>query len=157
MAARWPLQAIAAVVAATAGSVILLLRSFRSERPQWTEMVPNRGLWNGAVIAAVETVAVERGDDPQGSRLDSVDAVRPGVKRTLQVVAESSRAVGKQLSIDSNSIGAYLDLVARKRDGGFEKGRSAIGASSRSAILTVERDGCRCSLRAELHEVCAGR
>jgi len=73
------------------------------------------------------------------------------------VVAESSRAVGKQLSIDSNSIGAYLDLVARKRDGGFEKGRSAIGASSRSAILTVERDGCRCSLRAELHEVCAGR
>jgi len=157
MAARWPLQAAAAVVAAKAGSVTLLLRNFCSERPQWAEMVPNRGLWNGTVISAVETIAVERGDDPHGSRFDSVGAIGPRVKGALQVVAESSCAVGKQLSIDSNSICAYLDLVAGKRDGGLEERRSAIGASPRGAILTAEGDGGRGSLRAELHKVCAGR
>jgi hypothetical protein len=42
IAPRWPLQAIAAVVAATTGIVTLLLRNFCSERPQRAEMVPNR-------------------------------------------------------------------------------------------------------------------
>jgi len=157
MAARWPLQATAAVVTAITGRVTLLLRNFRSECPQWAEMIPNRGLRNGTVIAAVEAVAVEGGDDPQGSRRDFVAAIGPRVKGALQVVAESSRAVGKELSIDSNSICAHLDLVAGKRDGGFEKRRAAIGASPRSAILAAERDGGRCSLRTELHKICAGR
>jgi hypothetical protein len=157
MAARWPLHATAAVVPAMAGSVAVLRRDFRSECPQWAEMMANRGLRNGAVIAAVEAVAVERGDDPQGSRFDSVGAIRPRVKGALQVVAESSRAVGKELSIDSNSICAHLDLVAGKRDGGFEKRRSAIEANPRSAILAAEGDGGRCSLRTELHKICAGR
>ena len=155
--ARCPFHAIAPVAAATAGSVTLLLRNFRSERPKWTEMVPNRGLWNGAVITAVEAVAVERGDDPNGSRCDFVGAIGPRVKGALQVVAESSCAVGKQLSIDSNSICAHLDLVAGKCDGWLEKRRSAIGTSSHSAILTAERDGGSASLGAELHKVCAGR
>ena len=157
MAARWPLHATAAVVPAMAGSVALLLRNFRSECPQWAEMMPNRGFWNGAVIAAVEAIAVERGDDPHGPRSDFVAAIGPRVKGALQVVAESSRAVGKQLSIDSNSICAHLDVVSGKCDGGFEKRRSAIGASPRSAILTAEGNGCRCSLRTELHKICAWR
>src|SRR5271155_1127705 len=123
--AKWPLHAIAAVVAATLGRVTLLLRNFCSERPQRSEMVSNPGLWNGAVVAAVEAVAIERGDDPHGSRFDFVGAIGPRVEGTLQVVAETSCAVGKQLSIDSNSIRAYLDFVARKRDAGFEKRRSA--------------------------------
>src|SRR5208283_596880 len=106
-------------------------------RPQRAEMVPNRGLWNGTVIAAVETVAIERGDDPHGSRFDSVGAIGPRVQGALQVVSESSCAVWKQSSIDSNSIGAHLDLVAGKRDGGFEKRRSAIGASPCGAILAA--------------------
>src|ERR1700674_928617 len=157
MAARCPLHATAAVVPAMTGSVTLLLRNFCSERPEWAEMMANRGLWNGAVIAAVEAVAVERGNDPHGSRFDSVGAIRPRVKGALQVVAESSRAVGKELSIDSNSICAHLDLVAGKRDGGFEKRCSAIEANPRSAILAAEGDGGRCSLRTELHKICAGR
>ena len=140
MAARWPLHATAAVVPAMAGSVALLLRDFRSECPQWAEMMPNRGLGNGAVIAAVEAVAVERGDDPHGSRFDFVGAVWPRVKGALQVVAESSCAVGKQLSIDSNSICVHLDLVAGKRDGWLKEGSSAIGASPRSTVLTAEGD-----------------
>ena len=154
MAARWPLHATAAVVPAIAGSVTLLLRDFRSECPQWAEMMPNRGLRNGAVIAAVEAVAVERGDDPHGSRFDFVGAIWPRVKGALQVVAESSCAVGKELSIDSNSICAHLDLVAGKCDGGFEKRRSAIVASPRSAILPAKGDGCRFSLRTELDKIC---
>src|SRR5882762_10446975 len=156
MAARWPFHAIAPVVPAIAGSITLLLGTFRSQRPQWADMVPNRGLWNGAVIAAVEAVAVERGDDPHGPRFDFVGAIGPGVKGTLQVVAESPGAVRKQLSIDSNSICAHLDLVAGNRHGGFEKWRSTIGASPRGAILTAEWDQCRCSLRAELDKICAG-
>src|ERR1700687_778098 len=153
MAARWPLHATAAVVPAMAGSVMLLPRDFRSERPQWSEMMPNRGLWNGAVIAAIEAVAVERGDDPDGPRFDSVGAIRPRVKGALQVVAESSRTVGKQLSIDSNSICAHLDVVAWKCDDGFEKRRSAIGASPQSAILTAEGNGCCRPLRTELNKI----
>jgi hypothetical protein len=86
-----------------------------------------------------------------------VRAIGPRVKAALQVVAESSCAVGKQFSIDSNSISAHLDLVARKRDGGFEKWGSAIGASPRGAILAAEGDRGRVSLRAKLHKVCAGR
>src|SRR5258708_32389258 len=97
-------------------------------------MVTNRGLRNGSVIAAVEAVAVERGNNPHGPRLDFVGAIWPGVKGTLQVVAESSCAVRKQLSIDSNSICAHLDLVAGKRDGWLEERRSAVGASPRSAV-----------------------
>src|SRR5467141_4699423 len=103
MAARWPLQATAAVVAPTAEIGTLLLGNFRSQRPQRAEMVPNRGLWNGAVIAAVEAVAVERGDDPHGTRFDFVRAIGPGVEGQSQVVAESPGAVGDKLSIDSNS------------------------------------------------------
>src|SRR5437016_4880205 len=98
MAARYPLHAIAPVVAARAGSRTLLLRSFRSECPKWTEMVPNRRFWNGAVVAAVEAVAVERGHDPHGSRFDSVVAIGPRVEGPLQVVAESPGATGKELS-----------------------------------------------------------
>src|ERR1700724_4336884 len=154
MTARCPLHAIAPVAAATAESATLLLRNFRSECPQWAEMVSNRGLWNGAVIAAVEAVAVERGDDPQGSRFDSVGAIRPRVKGALQVVAESSRAVGKQLSINSNSICAHLDVVSGKCDGWFDKRRSAIGASPQSAILTAEGNGCCHPLRTELDKIC---
>ena len=154
MVARWPLHAAAAVLAATSGSVTLLLRNVCSERPQRAEMVPNRGFWNGAVITAVEAVAVERGDDPHGSRFDFVGAIGPGVKRPLQVVAESSCAVGKQLSIDSNSTGPHLHLVAGKRDSGLEKRRSAIGASPRSAILPAKGNGCRFSLRTELDKIC---
>jgi hypothetical protein len=60
MAARWPLHATAAVEPAMAGSVKLLLRNFCIESPERAEMMPNRGFWNGAVIAAVETVTVER-------------------------------------------------------------------------------------------------
>ena len=157
MVARWPLHATAAVVAAMAGIVALLLRNFRSEGPQRAEMMPNRGLWNGTVIAAVEAVAVERGDDPHGSRSDSVAAIGPRVKGALQVVAELPRAVGKQLSVDSNSICAHLDLVAGKCDHGFEKRCPTIGASPRSAILTAEGDRGRCSLRTELHKICPGR
>src|SRR6266550_4728664 len=129
MAARWPLHATAAVEPAMAGRVTLLLRNFSSKRPQWAEMVPNRGLWNGAIIAAVEAVTVERGHDPHGSRFDSIGAIGPRIKGSLQVVAESTGAVGKELSIDSNSICAHLDLVAWKCDDGFEKRGSAIWAS----------------------------
>src|SRR5437660_11787841 len=157
MAARWPFHAITAVVAATAGSVTLLLRNFRSKSPERAEMVPNGRLWNRAVIAAVEAVAIERGDDPHGSRFDFVDAIGPRVKWTLEVVAESSCAVGKQLSIDSNPICAHLHLVAGKRDDGFEKRRSAIGAGPRGAILPAEGNGGRCSLRTKLQETCTGR
>src|SRR5437016_502138 len=120
-------------------------------------MVPNRPFWNGAVIATIEAVDIERGDDPHGSRFNVVGATGPRVEGTLQVISESSCAVGKQSSIDSNSICAHLHQVARKCDGGFEKRCSAIRASPRSAILTAEGDGGRCSLRAKLHEVCAGR
>jgi len=56
-------------------------------------------------------------------------------------------AVGKELSIDSNSICAHLDLVAGKRDSGFEQRRSAIGTSPSGAILTAEGDGGGVSLR----------
>jgi hypothetical protein len=157
MAARWPLHAIAPVVAATAGRATLLLRNFCSKRPEWVEVVSDRRLWNGAVIAAVEAVAVERRDDPHSSRFDSVGAIGPRVKGALQVVAESSCAVGKQFSIDSNSICAHLDLVAGKRDSGLKKRCAAIGASPRSAILAAEGDGGRRSLGAELHKGCAGR
>src|SRR6267143_3792398 len=100
MAARWPFHAIAPVVAAIAGSAMLLLGNFRRERPQWAEMVPNRGLWNGAVIAAVEAVAVERGDDPHGTLFDFVRAIVPGVEGLLQVVSESPGAGGKEWSND---------------------------------------------------------
>ena len=120
-------------------------------------MVPNRPFWNGAVIAAIEAVDIERGDDPHGSRFDFVGAIGPRVEGTLQVISESSGAVGKQSSIDSNSICAHLNQVARKGDGGFEKRRSAVRARPRSAILTAEGDGGRWSLQAKLHEVCAGR
>ena len=138
MVAKCPLHAVAAVVAATAGRVTLLLRSFCSERPKWAEMVADRGSWNRAVIAAVEAVAVERGDDPHGTRFDFVRAIGPGVEGPSHVVAESPGAVGKELSIDSNSICAHLDLVAGKCHSGFEKRRTAIGASPRGAILTAE-------------------
>src|ERR1700719_2613772 len=114
MVARYPLQAIAPVVAATAGSVTLLLRHFCSERPQRPEMMPNRRFWNGAVIAAVEAVDIVRGDDPHGSRFNVVGAIGPRVDGTLRVISESSCAVGKQSSIDSNSISAHLHQVARK-------------------------------------------
>jgi hypothetical protein len=154
MAAGWPLHATAAVEPAMAGSVTLLLRNFRSECPEWAEMMANRGLRNGAVIAAVEAVAVERGDDPHGSGRDSVAAIGPRVKGALQVVAESSRTVGKELSIDSNSICAHLDVVSGKCDGWFEKRRSAIGASPQSAILTAEGNGCCHPLRTELDKIC---
>src|SRR5438309_9526025 len=120
-------------------------------------MVPNRPFWNGAVIAAIEAVDIERGDDPHGSRFNVVGATGPRVEGTLQVISESSCAVGKQSSIDSSSICTHLHQVARKCDGGFEKRRSAIRASTRSPILTAERDGGRCSLRAELHKIGAGR
>src|SRR6266513_3677358 len=110
-------------------------------------MVSNRPFWNGAVIAAIETVDIERGDDPHGSRFNVVGATRPRVEGTLQVISESSCAVGKQSSIDSNSICAHLHQVARRCNGGFEKRCSAIRASPRSAILTAEGDGGRCSLR----------
>src|SRR6202163_760130 len=154
MPARCPLHAIAAVVAATAGRVTLLLRSFCSERPKWAEMVPDRGSWNRAVIAAVEAVAIERRDDPHGSRFDSVGTIGPRFERALEVVAESSCAVGEQLSIDSNSICAHLHFVAGKCDAWFEKRRSAIGASPRGAILAGERDISCVSLRAELQKIC---
>jgi hypothetical protein len=136
----WPFHATALVAAATMGKVTKLLRNFRSERPEWAETVPNRGLWNGAVIAAVEAVTVKRGDDPYCPRFDSVGAIGPRVKGTLQVVAESSCAVGKQLSIDSNSICAHLDLVARKRDDWLKKRRPSVGAGTRCAILATEGD-----------------
>src|SRR5258707_14799983 len=119
MGGGWSTEEAAAVVAETAGSTTLLLRNFRSERPQWPEMVPNRGLWNGAVIAAVEAVAVEGGDDPHGPRVDFVSAIGPRVKGAVQGGAESYFGVGKQLSIDSNSIRVQLDLVAGKRGSGF--------------------------------------
>jgi len=154
MAAMWPLHAVAAVMATTAGMIMLLLRNFRGERPQRAEMVSNPGLRNGAIVAAVETVAIERGDDPHGSRFDSVGATGPRVEGTLEVVVGSSCAVGKELSIDSNSICAYLHFVAGKRDGRFEKRRSAIRASPRGAILAAEGDRGRVSLRAELHKFC---
>ena len=154
MVPRWPLHAIAPDVAAIPGSVTLLLRNFRSKGPKRAEMVPNRGLWNGAVISAIEAVAVERGDDPHRSSFDFVGAIGPRVEGALQVVAESSRAVGKQLSIDSNSICAHFDLVAWKCDDGFEKRRSAIGASPRSPILAAERGNGCVSLGAELHKFC---
>src|SRR6266849_6243166 len=120
-------------------------------------MVPNRGNWNRAVIAAVEAVAIERRDDPHRSWFDFVGAIGPRIERALEVVAESSGAVGKQLSIDSNSIRADLYFVAGKCDAWFEKRRSAIGASPRGAILAAEGDGGRVSLRAKLHKVRAGR
>src|SRR6266853_597700 len=123
MVARWPLHATIPVVAARADSATLLLRNFRSECPKWTEMVPNRRFWNGAVIAAVEAVAVERGDDPHGPRFDFVGAIGPRVEGPSQVIAESTGTVGKELSIDSNSICAHLDLVAWKCDDRFEKRR----------------------------------
>ena len=154
MAARWPLHATAAVEPAMAGSVTLLLRNFRSECPQRAEMMPNRGLWNGAVIAAVEAVAVERGDNPHGSRFDFVGAIGPRVERPMQVVAESSCAVGKRLSIDSNSICAHLHFVSGKCDAWFEKRRSAIGASACGALFADKGDIGRFPLRAELNKVC---
>src|SRR5580704_6804306 len=157
MTARWPLHAIAPVAAAMAGSATLLLRDFRSECPQWAEMVSNRGLRNGAVIAAIEAVAVERGDDPDSPRFDLVGAIGPRVEGPLQVVTESTGAVGKELSIDSNSICAHLDLVAWNCDDGFEKRRSAIWASPRSAILTAEGNGCCRRLRTKLDKIRVAR
>ena len=157
MAARWLLHANAAVVPAIAGSVMLLLRDLRIECPKWAEMMPNRGLWNGTVVAAVEAVAVERGDDPDGPRFDFVGAIGPRVEGPLQVVAESPGAVGEKLSIDSNSICAHLNSVAGKRHGGFEKRRSAIRASPPGAILSAEGNGrCR-PLRTELDKICVPR
>jgi hypothetical protein len=153
MVARWPFHAITPVVAARAGSTTLLLTNFRSERPQRTEMVPNRRFWNGAVIAAVEAVAVERGDDPDSPGFDFVGAIGPRVEGPLQVVTESTGAVGKELSIDSNSICAHLDLVTWKCDDGFEERRSAIWASPRSAILTAEGNGCCRRLRTKLDKI----
>ena len=117
-------------------------------------MVPNRGIWNGAVVSAVEAVTVERRDDPHGSPFDFVGAIRPRIERPLKVVAESSCAVGKQLSIDSNSICAHLHFVAGKCDAWFEKRRSAIGTSACSAIFADEGDMGRVSLRAELNKFC---
>src|ERR1700676_967875 len=152
--ARCPLHAVAAVVAATAARVTLLLRSFCSERPKWAEMVPNRGNWNRAVIAAVEAVGIERRDDPHGSRFDFVGAIGPRIERALEAAAESSCPVGKQLSIDSNPICAHLHFASGKCDAWFEKRRSAIGASPCSAILAGERDIGRVSLRAELNKFC---
>ena len=149
-----PLHAVAAVVAATAGRVALLLRNFCSERPKWAEMMPNRGIWNRAVVAAVEAVTIERRDDPHGSGFDFVSAIGPRIKRALEVVAESSCAVGKQLSIDSNSICAHLHFVAGKCDARFEKRRSAIGASPCGAILADKGDIGRFPSRAELNKVC---
>src|SRR4029077_16338075 len=119
-----------------------------------TKMVPNRGIWNGAVVPAVEAVTVERRDDPHGSPFHFVGAIGPRIERPLKVVAESSRAVGKQLSIDSNSIRAHLYFVAGKCDTWFEKRRAAIGASSCGAILAGERDISCVSLRAELNKFC---
>jgi hypothetical protein len=116
-------------------------------------MVPNRRFWNGAVIAAVEAVAVERGDNPDSSRFDLVGAIGPWVEGSLQVVTESTGAVGKELSIDSNSICGHLDLVAWKGDDGFEKRRSAIWASPHCAILTAERNGCCRRLRTKLDKI----
>jgi hypothetical protein len=150
----WPFHATALVAAATMGKVTLLLRNFRSERPERTEMVPNRRFWNGTVIAAVEAVAVERGDDPDSPRFDFVGTIGPRIEGPLKVVTESTGAVGKELSIDSNSICAHLDLVAWKCDDGFEKRRSAIGASPRGAILTAEGNGCCRPLRTELDKIC---
>src|SRR5208283_2316034 len=120
-------------------------------------MVANRGSWNRAVIAAVEAVAIERRDDPHGSRFDFEDAIGPRIERALEVVAESSCAIGRQLSIDSNSICAHLHFVAGKCDAWFEKRRSAIGASPCGAILADKGDIGRFPLRAKLHEVRAGR
>src|SRR5258707_2956074 len=137
-----------------AGRVTLLLRNFCSECPQRAEMVPDRGSRNRAVIAAVEAVAIDRRDDSDGSRYDSVGTIGPRLERALEVVAESSCAVGKQLSIDSNSICAHLHFVAGKCDAWFEKRRSAIRARPCGAILADERDIRRVSLRAELNKVC---
>ena len=117
-------------------------------------MVPNRGIWNGAVVPAVEAVTVERRDDPHSSPFDFVGAIRPRIERPLKVVAESSRAVGKQLSIDSNSICAHLHFVSGKCDDWFEKRRSAIGASPCGAIFADKGDIGRFPLRAELNKVC---
>src|SRR5260370_24612538 len=135
----------------------LLLRNFCSECPQRTEMVPTRGIWNGAVVPAVEAVTVERRDDPHGSPFDFVGAIRPRIERPLKVVAESSCAVGKQLSIDSNSICAHLHFVAGKCDAWVEKRRSAIRASPCGAILADERDIVLVSLLAKLNKICISR
>src|SRR5215831_9953428 len=143
-------------MAATAGMRALTLRSFRNKRPQWSEAVPNRGLRNGTVVAAVETVDVERGDDPYGSWCHSIGAVGPRVERTLQVVTESSRTVWKHLAIDSNSIYAHLELIARKRHSGFEQRRSAIGTNPGRPIMPAKGDGRRHSIGTKLNEVCAG-
>jgi hypothetical protein len=143
-------------MAATAGMRALTLRSFRNKRPQWSEAVPNRGLRNGTIVAAVETVDVEGGDDPYGSWCHSIGAIGPRVERTLQVVPESPSTVWKHLAIDSNSIYAHLELIARKRDSGFEERRSAIGTSPRGPIMTAKGDGRRRSIGTKLDEVCAG-
>src|SRR5215469_2285255 len=143
-------------MAATAGIRALTLRSFRNKRPQWSEAVPNRGLRNGAKVAAVETVDVEGGDDPYGSWCHSIGAIGPRVERTLQVVPESPSTVWKHLAIDSNSIYAHLELIARKRHSGFEQRCSAIGTAPGGPIMPAKGNGRRRSIGTKLDEVCSG-
>ena len=73
----------------------------------------------------------------------------------MQVVPESPCTVWKHLAIDSNSIYAHLELIARERDSGFEQRRPAIGTSPRGPIMTAKGDGRRRSIGTKLDEVCA--
>jgi len=143
-------------MAATAGMRALTLRSFRNKCPEWSKTVPNRGLPNGTIVAAVETVDVEGGDDPYGSWCHSIGAIGPRVERTLQVVPESPCTVWKHLAIDSNSIYAHLELIARKRHSRFEQRCSAIGTNPGVPIVPAKGDDRRRSIGTKLNEVCAG-
>ena len=74
----------------------------------------------------------------------------------MQVVPESPCTVWKHLAIDSNSIYAHLELIARKRHSGFEQRRSAIGTNPGRPIMPAKGDGRRHSIGTKLNEVCAG-
>jgi len=91
----------------------------------------------GAVVPAVEAVAVERRDDPHGSPFDFVAAIRPRIEAAVEGGRESSCAVGKQLSIDSIPFALTSTSSPGKATPGFEKRRSAIGASPCGAILAI--------------------
>jgi len=83
---------------------------------------------NGAVVPAVEAVAVERRDDPHGSPFDFVAAIRPRIRAAVEGGRGIVLRCWEAIVIDSNSICAHLHFVAGKGDAWFEKRRSAIGA-----------------------------
>src|SRR5438105_2068720 len=109
---RWPLQAIAEVVAATAGRKALWLRDSCMKRPQGTESILNERRRNRAKVSAIEAPAVKVRDDPEASCLDNVFAIGPWCERSATMVFGMRGTVGDEFSVVSNPITCDLHAVA---------------------------------------------